>query len=136
MTLSGYGPNLTLGIGPSRFQEIFKVLADGLHDYTTDERGDVGSWIRVSCIQAIGVSISRLLAEPHPPRPEDWLPRPMYCAAVAGILKQGAERLDNVRQEAGFQILGMLQRADSETENEGHVYRLDGHEALWKLFDL
>ncbi len=125
---------MILEIGPSRFQEIFRTLTDGLHDYTTDERGDVGSWIRISCIQAIGISTSRLFVEPHLSRLEDWLPRPLYCVAVAGILKQGAERLDNVRQEAGIQILGMLQRADSETET-GHFYRPDGHEILWKLFD-
>lgn len=33
--------------------EIFEAHKQGLLDYSTDQRGDVGSWIRVSCSNGI-----------------------------------------------------------------------------------
>ncbi|KAF8327012.1 ARM repeat-containing protein [Cantharellus anzutake] len=123
-------------IGQSKFQEIFGAFINGLNDYTTDERGDVGSWIRIACVRAIGASISRLFVEKQLATLEDWLPQPTYHLAISGTLKQGAERLDNVRQEAGIQIRSVLQRIGGRTGTKGYdAYHLDGEETLWKLFD-
>lgn len=84
-------------------QSIIDSLLSGLNDYTIDERGDVGSWVRIACVQGLTSCISDLFAVAASVENfEEYLPLPKYQHAVAGILKQGVERLDNVRQEAGI----------------------------------
>lgn len=102
-------PNLTDRLSPALVQTIFGALLSGLDDYTIDERGDVGSWVRIACVQGLTSSIEDLFsAADSIDYFNEYLPLPMYQQAVAGILKQGVERLDNVRQEAGTCISRLL----------------------------
>ena len=81
---------------------LVDALLSGLDDYTIDERGDVGSWIRIACIQGL-TTISELffgIAQSIPDF-ESYFPPQTFRAIAAGLLKQGVERLDNVRQTAG-----------------------------------
>ncbi|KAG2010206.1 TBCD protein [Coprinopsis cinerea AmutBmut pab1-1] len=89
------------------FMEQFLI---GLDDYTIDERGDVGSWIRIASVQGL-TSVSELVIKNGGtvPQPESYLSPPLYLTVVASILKQGVERLDNVRQEVGKSIARLLQ---------------------------
>ena len=74
-----------------------------------DERGDVGSWIRIACIQGL-TSFSQVLFSQAGDITnfEEYLPSALYHEAVGGILKQGVERLDGVRQEAGENFVRLL----------------------------
>ena len=82
-------------------QTILSTLLSGLRDYTIDERGDVGSWIRIACVQGLTSCIEDLFSVAESVSDfADYLPVSSYQQAIAGILKQGVERLDNVRQEA------------------------------------
>jgi tubulin-specific chaperone D len=84
---------------------LLRTLLQGLEDYTTDQRGDVGSWIRIACIRALGQIHSILFASSSTfSNFRLYCPAALYHDAVRGILKQAAERLDNVRQEAGIQL--------------------------------
>ena len=78
------------------------AMLDGLTDYTSDERGDVGSWARMSCVKGL-TAFTKILfpASPTLSSLADYLPPTRYHDAIGGILKQGVERLDNVRQLAG-----------------------------------
>ncbi|KAG6814258.1 hypothetical protein H0H92_015373 [Tricholoma furcatifolium] len=94
------------------FHLLFATLLRGLDDYSTDQRGDVGSWIRIACIRSITTSIEVLFCNaPTIPEFGVFLPPTLFHSAISGILKQGVERLDNVRQEAGecFSRLLLLQ---------------------------
>jgi hypothetical protein len=88
---------------------IYETLLGGLDDYSIDERGDVGSWIRIACIQGL-TSFSELLISNAKSIPsfDTYFPPSNYHRAIAGILKQGVERLDNVRQEAGESFMRLL----------------------------
>lgn len=105
-------------------REIFDSFLAGLDDYTIDERGDVGSWVRISCINGLG-SIVELLVKSG--LQNDWLPLDTYHNIWASLLKQGAERLDNVRVEVGAQIKDLL-AINSSTLSP------DGASLLQKLF--
>jgi hypothetical protein len=62
-----------------------------------------------------------------------YLPYEKFHAIVAGVLKQGVERLDNVRQEAGESFMKLLDM----TSPEGVVleqWRLHGLGLLSELF--
>ncbi|KIY45609.1 ARM repeat-containing protein [Fistulina hepatica ATCC 64428] len=98
-----------VNISPTIFNTMYNALMDGLNDYSMDERGDVGSWIRTVCVQGLA-SLSEQLIE-HASEIAtfaEYLPPERYHSAIGGILKQGVERLDNVRQEAGACFLRLL----------------------------
>lgn len=85
------------------------ALLAALDDYTIDERGDVGSWARIASIQGL-TTISELLfrVAGSIPNFEEYLSPEKYCSIAAGLLKQGVERLDNVRQTAGVCFVTLL----------------------------
>ena len=88
---------------------MYRVLILGLDDYTTDERGDVGSRVRIASIQGLtSVSLKLLSLMKSDTAYSEYIPADLYQEAVAGILKQGVERLDNVRQQAGEGIIRLL----------------------------
>ena len=89
---------------------MLAALLAGLQDYTLDERGDVGSWIRITCVKGLAAITETLITNAsNIPDFAQYLPASTYHELVGGILKQGVERLDNVRQQAGEQILRLLQ---------------------------
>jgi len=92
-------------------QYLFDALIHGLEDYSADERGDVGSWIRVACIQGLTTFSLNMFSQTTPPSLFlECFPSEKYQSAVAGILKQGVERLDKVRREAGQCFLKLLRQ--------------------------
>jgi len=113
---------------------LFDALLSGLDDYTIDERGDVGSWIRIVCIQGL-TSTSELLFREARSIPDfhSYFPPQKYHAAIAGILKQGVERLDNVRQQAGACFIKFL-TLSLPSVSGGDRWRLPGLTLLHKLF--
>ncbi|KAJ6508836.1 TBCD protein [Mycena sanguinolenta] len=103
-------PRLPQHMSPQTFNALLDALLKGLQDYTIDERGDVGSWIRIACLRGLTAvceivipNAGTVLAATF----DEYFSAPKYHDIVAGVLKQGVERLDNVRQEAGecFQVL-------------------------------
>ena len=118
--------------------EVVNTLVDallgGLDDYTIDERGDVGSWVRMVCIQGL-TSISELLFRDSGLIPDfySYFPPQKYHAAISGILKQGVERLDNVRQQAGACFMKILNLSIPSVSG-GDRWRLPGLTLLHGLF--
>ena len=97
-----------LDISPKIVQQSLAKFFRVLEDYTVNERGDVGSWVRVACIKGLCNIIQALLFDAEFLTTKDmhvsisdYLSVEDYHKAIAGILKQGVERLDNVRQCAG-----------------------------------
>ncbi|KAJ3937144.1 MAG: TBCD protein [Lentinula lateritia] len=97
---------------------ILDALLDGLNDYSVDERGDVGSWIRIACVNALGNIAETLMARAkHIVHFESYLPPLKYHDCIGGILKQGVERLDNVRQESGRTFTKLLSLSPPDVDN-------------------
>jgi hypothetical protein len=117
-----------LVINKGNFERVMKSLVDGLDDYTVDERGDVGSWVRISSIKALGGSTQLIMRSPL----NDWVPRDLYLQIWAGLLKQGAERLDNVRTEVERQLLQLLRLVESMKHDTR--WAPPGYELMKKLF--
>jgi hypothetical protein len=96
---------------------LVDALITGLTDYTTDERGDVGSWVRIACIQGLTDIVDLIFRvlllgsnsmNNVAVQLQAYLPGEKFHAIVAGVLKQGMEKLDNVRQEAGLCVMKLL----------------------------
>lgn len=98
----------SIALGRERTQRIVQALGCALGDYTVDERGDVGSWVRIASVHGIGWISRALFEELQPTLLEQYFPSNSYFVAFAALLKQGSERLDTVRQEAGMQITNLL----------------------------
>lgn len=113
---------------------MIDALQAGLEDYSTDQRGDVGSWIRIACIKGLAEFSDLLLQNAADiPNFASYFPPHKYHDAVGGILKQGVERLDNVRQQAGQEFLHLL-RLPLPNTPESTAWRIHGFELMQGLF--
>ncbi|BGP03558.1 hypothetical protein RTG_03167 [Rhodotorula toruloides ATCC 204091] len=94
----------------SLLDPVLSALQLGFTDYTSDQRGDVGSWVRISTLNAW----ASLIPSFYPSR----LDRQMADQLVSKMVKLCLERLDNVREAAGTALLS-LWRWQSGTDGEG-----------------
>lgn len=119
---------------PEMVASLHSALLHGLEDYSVDERGDVGSWIRLACIQGL-TRFAELLIPKAASIPDFGLyfPPARYQQTVAGILKQGVERFDNVRLEAGECFMRLINLALPDVHN-GEDWRMPGLPLLKDLF--
>lgn len=112
-------------ISPEFMAKCLDALLEGLTDYTTDERGDVGSWVRISCVLGLSTFVQVLFTHSKSlPKFVEYFPPDKYHAAIGGILKQGVERLDNVRQQTGTQFVKLLRSPLPEVDDKER----------WKIF--
>ena len=113
---------------------MLNSLLAGLDDYTTDERGDVGSWVRIACVKGLAsfAEILMLNAALLPDFKLD-LPAEKYHELLGGILKQGVERLDNVRQQAGEQFIRLLSLPPPQVD-DAESWRIHGAQLMKDLF--
>jgi hypothetical protein len=113
---------------------IYDSLVAGLDDYSTDARGDVGSWVRIACLRGL-TDVTALLVEKATSIPDfnSYLPPSKLHVAVAQILKQGVERLDNVRQAAGECLARILELPLPAVPN-AESWSLPGSSLLKELF--
>ena len=112
---------------------MYNALISGLDDYTVDERGDVGSWIRIASIQGLtSVSVTLLTLAKKDTTHIDYIPADLYQKAIAGILKQGVGRLDNVRQRAGESIHCLL-KCPLPSMGDPNPWKFHGEELFIEL---
>lgn len=122
------------GISPEFTNKCFDALLEGLKDYTIDQRGDVGSWIRCSCVLGLSKFIQIFFAHSKPLQNfAEYLSPEKYHAAIGGILKQGVERLDNIRQQAGLQFVELLHSSPPEVDGKER-WKIFGFEMMNELF--
>ena len=76
---------------------ILETIITGFDDYTNDQRGDVGSWVRLASITSTSELFSTVRLFEAQLLTQERLDR-----IVASLLKQGVERLDNVREASGM----------------------------------
>jgi len=114
---------------------MYNALITGLEDYTTDERGDVGSWVRIASIQGLTfVSVTLLTLAKSDATYIEYIPAKLYQEAIAGILKQGVGRLDIVRQQAGESVLSLLKCPLPSANNDSNPWKFHGEELFKDLF--
>ncbi|KAI6039323.1 armadillo-type protein [Pisolithus marmoratus] len=119
---------------PDTVRALVDALDSGLEDYTTDERGDVGSWIRIACIQGLTSIIETLfVVSKNLSNFASFLPAHRYHQVVGRVLRQGVERLDNVRQIAGESFSRIL-RLSLPPVDDAECWRVRGADLARELF--
>lgn len=112
---------------------MYDALISGLDDYTVDERGDVGSWVRIASIQGLtSVSVTLLTLTKTDATYMAYIPADMHQRVIAGILKQGVGRLDNVRQQAGESIHCLL-KCPLPSMGDTNPWKFHGEELFKEL---
>ncbi|OCF59625.1 cofactor D [Kwoniella mangroviensis CBS 10435] len=99
-------------VTPTQLTSILQSFLQGLGDYTTDQRGDVGSWVRVQSLISIGNVLSTLDSQLN------LVSEKAFDDLIGGIIKQGVEKLESVRGEAA-RTLAKLREAGWEWEGMG-----------------
>ncbi|CAG7704511.1 unnamed protein product [Allacma fusca] len=91
--------------------DLFATFLTGMKDYTTDKRGDVGSWVREASMGAIKVLVLGL-HKCDPTGDLNLLPRQLMIKIIGQIGKQCVEKIDNVRVLAGNALTDLLHYSD------------------------
>lgn len=111
-------------VSPEQFSSVIGVLLSGLRDYTTDERGDVGSWVRSSSLKCLETLIDFCTGVPS--RIPRYTTRKVVKEVLVEILKQTVESIDSLRERAWYTTSRLLCEALST--------QIDGFDSLTKIF--
>ncbi|XP_062976473.1 tubulin-specific chaperone D [Elgaria multicarinata webbii] len=83
--------------------QIYNILLDGLNDYTTDSRGDVGAWVREAAMTSL-MEVTLLLTRTEPELIDANVSKRIMCC----VAQQSAEKIDRFRAHAGSVFLTLL----------------------------
>ncbi|KAL0073909.1 armadillo-type protein [Phycomyces blakesleeanus] len=100
--LKGLGDRLKEVISLEEFKLILFTLETCLTDYSIDQRGDVGSWVRVASMECLHYLIPRVAGLDTPG--SKYLTKDDTGRVISALLKQGVERIDRVRASAGVVV--------------------------------
>ncbi|XP_053309176.1 tubulin-specific chaperone D [Spea bombifrons] len=82
---------------------VYNTLLGCMNDYTTDSRGDVGTWVREAAMAGL-MDVTMLLARSEPGLITEDFCRRMMCS----LSQQSAEKIDRFRAHAASVFLGLL----------------------------
>jgi len=98
---------IIVGIDP-----ILSAISQGLDDYSIDLRGDVGSWVRMECIQTVTNAYNmghfKLILDTKSSENDNVHPDSVELQIAQKLVRLSVEKLDKVRLracEALFDIL-------------------------------
>jgi hypothetical protein len=97
------------------YSAIVHALITALDDYTTDQRGDVGSWIRIAALHSLGRVVPLSVSSGSPRIAERQLDD-----IIGGAVRLGVEKLEPVRGEAA-RCLAALRQGGIEWEGKGSL---------------
>uniref|UniRef100_A0A8C5BR43 Tubulin-specific chaperone D n=1 Tax=Gadus morhua TaxID=8049 RepID=A0A8C5BR43_GADMO len=83
--------------------QVYRPLLHSMGDYTTDSRGDVGSWVREAAMTSL-MEVTLLVVSTAPELLAPDLVERMMCC----IVQQAAEKIDRYRAHAGMVFLRLL----------------------------
>ena len=128
--VSNFRSRWSTAIQPSLLQLVWESLLKGLEDYSTDARGDIGSWIRATCIQGLR-QLLELRRKFLPSSSEgSGMSQSSFDSVLSGIAKQMTDRIDSLRAEALQTFLSILR---APAEDASHLLIRNG-EFLRSLF--
>lgn len=95
-------------------ENIFQCLLENMEDYTTDKRGDIGSWVRdaaMRCIKVLTIKLAKAYKESNQSG-TTVLDSPVIPQLIALVVKQSVEKIDNIRVRAGKIFSALLYHQD------------------------
>lgn len=112
--------NAVISLGRLELEKgIFEVLENSMADYTVDDRGDVGSWIREAAMESAAGIVERM------PSVNNGI-----VGIMAGIARQCLERIDRTRFVAAQALDRIVNRFGEIEETDNN-----GDESVRKVFE-
>lgn len=95
--------------------EVYGVLLNGMNDYMTDSRGDVGAWVREAAMTSL-MDVTLLVASSASEILLPNLVKSMMCC----LAQQSAEKIDRYRAHAGNVFLRLLHSTEPAVPHIPH----------------
>lgn len=112
----------TIGFGhisEDNLNQIFECLLKALEEYTIDNRGDIGAWVREAAMNVLYQVITSC--------PSDRLNPEVVHKVMSGFAQQSVEKIDRTRGIAGKLFHSLLY-------HEPKIPHIKQHDALKKIF--
>lgn len=96
---------LLLAVLASQAPKIFSCFFIGLTEYTQDNRGDIGAWVREAALlglQGLTLALCKVNAS--------LLAKDTVTKVVAGAIQQAVEKIDRTRALAGKVFSSIIHR--------------------------
>jgi tubulin-specific chaperone D len=122
-----YGPG-QMDISTTQTNSIAEVILTGLNDYTIDQRGDIGSTLRLKAIEAAGAFLHAMEINSAP-----------ALSLIQVIARLAAEKLDKLRLQAWILLqIYWKQQPDFPTleKTSTHLADVSSVEYYFQLFQL
>ncbi|KAI9308157.1 tubulin folding cofactor D C terminal-domain-containing protein [Cunninghamella echinulata] len=102
--------DITLIKGLTLEDHLFTIntLESALMDYSTDQRGDVGSWVRSASMECMRFIIPRLANLLEKDEENILFTDQTNARIIASLIKQSVERIDRVRELAGSVLIDLI----------------------------
>lgn len=96
-----------LSNGVSKYQMVntLTALSKTMADYSVDDRGDVGSWVREASLESVACLFETLRDNWSPMPVGPSVPDDLVLTILRCILRQCCERIDGIRVKAGLALL-------------------------------
>lgn len=112
--------------------KIFNCLLNSLEEYTTDNRGDIGAWVREAAMHVLHYLMINC--------PSERLHPDFVHAILNGLAKQAVEKIDRIRAVAGklFHSLVYHQPPISHIQRHSEILEIipsDSSTILWLFAD-
>ncbi|ESQ44003.1 hypothetical protein EUTSA_v10005754mg [Eutrema salsugineum] len=95
--------------------EVMDTLLEALNDYSVDNRGDVGSWVREAaihglekCTYILCEKVGTISAGDHNSGSSSLFDSNLANRLIGGIVKQGVEKMDKLRETAAKALQRIL----------------------------
>lgn len=129
--------NIVASIGfeklvPENLKKIFACLLKALEEYTIDNRGDIGAWVR----EASMTVLHQLLIN----CPPDRLEPDVVHNVMSGLAQQSVEKIDRTRGTAGKLFHSLVYQQPKIPHIQRHdilldIFPSDGVKILWLFAD-
>lgn len=100
-----------------------EALIACLEDYMTDQRGDVGSWVRAAALRALGEMVAHIAASQGTEK-APALSQRIFDRVLDGMYKLAVEKLELVRGAAAY-ALSTMRKAGAAA-----IWQWDGFDCL------
>ncbi|CAD6928304.1 unnamed protein product [Tilletia caries] len=105
--IRGLRQELPSTLSPETSEKTLETLLACLEDYTIDQRGDVGSWVRIASLTSLRHFTEEHVRHVSEPELSRRITKEQFDRILAGVLKQCVERIDAVREHAGAQLVAI-----------------------------
>lgn len=126
---------LTLGfdnLSEENYRQIFECLLKSLEEYTIDNRGDIGAWVREASMNVLYQLLINC--------PTERLDADIVHKVMSGFAQQSVEKIDRTRAIAGKLFHNLLYHEPKlqfiqQHERLKEIFPQDGNKILWLFAD-